>query len=866
MHRLRHALPPARAVALAAAVCALAGGVVATSGAHPAQAAPGAGAAAPAARFASLRAAFDNTAIRQAGPSTAPGAGIDGTGGGLSAADLDRAGWSRGAEVTVNGTTYTRADVPPGAPDNAVAAGQTIALRGSGDALGFLVAGADGPVSGAGSVTYTDGTSAPYTLTVDDWAGPADESTAVALPHRLDAAGRRTGAGRLSAVTVPLDRTRTLASVTLPSGAPSGARPAGPSLHVFDLAVRDTATAPNGEFWTGSWSAAYSVRAPIHQTPADWTRQTLRMVVHPTATGGTTRLRFTNVFNTEAVTLGHVTVATQSSGAVPTQTPVSVTFGGARSTTLAAGADLFSDPVAFPVTADHDLLVSVYLPGPVTFAPEHPAAWTTSYTSSRLGGDHTADTTDASLQGTFSFWTLLSGVDVTTPTDIGTTVAFGDSQTDCAHSTKGKDHRWPDEYARDVNAHGQVTGVVNAGISGNRLLLDTDNNGPSGVHRLDRDVFGQTNVSTLVLYDGINDIALSGASAAAVEQGLGDIATRARQQGIRVVMATIPPFEGYPSYSDAKDTVRQQVNAYIRTTSDADAYTDFDLATRDLDMPDRLLPTYYAPDDDHLHFNDNGTKRIAATLAAGRNGPSLTMSQTAGADFDGDGLADLIARQDADGTLRMWLGRKEGGFALPFTVTPGWRPFSQTVAADFTGDKKADIIARDGAANLKLWVGRGNGTFDKPVQLTGGWNFTQTTAADFDGNGHPDLIARDSAGNLDIWAGNGQGGFAKPYQLTPGWAFTQTAAADFTKDHAADIVARDSAGNLKMWTHNPKGTFNLPQQTTGGWNFAQTTAADFDGDGNGDLIARDNATGVLYFWRGRGDTTFEGRVRLTGGW
>ncbi|MEE4545073.1 FG-GAP-like repeat-containing protein [Streptomyces sp. V4-01] len=861
-----HALHRFRTGAAAMAVCALAGGLVA-AGSAPARATT---------PYSSLTAAFDDVAVHSgsatATRAAASGASTGAGGGGFLAADLDRAGWSRGATVSVNGTPYTLADVPPGAPDNVVAAGQTVAVRGSGDALGFLAAADDGPVSAAGTITYTDGTTSRYTLAVDDWSGTADANTAVAVPHHLDSAGQPAGSGRLSAVTVPLDRTRTVAAVTLPTtGATSTTGASSPELHVFDIAVRAAAAAPAGQFWAGSWATAYGAAPLVPQSP-DWSRQTLRMVVHPNTTGGTARFRFANTFSPDPLELGHVTVATQANSdtqqadATAVQTPVPLTFGGAQSTTLAAGADVYSDPVAFPVTAGKNLLVSVYLPGPVTHAPIHPHALTTSYTTSRLGGDHTMDTGSFPGNG-FTFWTILSGVDVATSSDIGTTVALGDSQTDGAHSPANRDQRWPDYYAQDVNSKGQVTGVVNEGISGNYLLTDTTTeNGPSALHRLDRDVFGQTDVHTLVLYEGVNDIALSGSSATAVEAGISSIAQQARARGIRVVIATIPPFGGYSAYTDAKDTVRQQVNAYVRTTADADAHIDFDLATRDPDMPDRLLPAYFDAPDDHLHFNEVGCAKLADTLAAAADGPATNMSQTAAADVNGDGLSDLLARNDATGALQLWLRNTGGTFGAAVTVTGGWRPFSQTAAADFNSDGKADIIARDGSGNLKMWLGHGDGTFGAAQQVTSGWDFTQTAVADFDGNGKADIIARDSSGNLKIWAGHGDGTFGAAAQLSTGWDFTQTAAADFNGDGQADIIARDAAGNLKMWTHNAGGYFNAATQVTTGWDFSQTVAADFDGNGKADIIARRNTTGDLDMWAGHGDTTFGSAVKLTSGW
>ncbi|KOU18295.1 hypothetical protein ADK52_30665 [Streptomyces sp. WM6372] len=238
--------------------------------------------------------------------------------------------------------------------------------------------------------------------------------------------------------------------------------------------------------------------------------------------------------------------------------------------------------------------------------------------------------------------------------------------------------------------------------------------------------------------------------------------------------------------------------------------------------------------------------------------PAPVNSQTAGADFNGDGQADIIAR-DGSGNLKMWTHNAGGYFNAPVQVTGGWN-FTQTVAADFDGDGKADLIARDASGNLKLWNGRGDGTFGAGVTVTGGWNFTQTVAADFDGDGKADLVARDASGNLKIWAGHGDGTFGSAAQLSSGWD------ADFNGDHQADLIARDGSGNLKMWTHNAGGYFNAPVAVTGGWDFTQTTAADFDGNGKADLIGRDTATGNLNIWAGHGDTTFGAAAKLTGGW
>src|SRR5690606_15918121 len=75
------------------------------------------------------------------------------------------------------------------------------------------------------------------------------------------------------------------------------------------------------------------------------------------------------------------------------------------------------------------------------------------------------------------------------------------------------------------------------------------------------------------------------------------LARRARERGIRFAAGTLTPFRvpaaavpGY--YSDAKESMRAEVNAWIRTTDEVDAVLDFDRALADPADPGRLRPEY----------------------------------------------------------------------------------------------------------------------------------------------------------------------------------------------------------------------------------------------------------------------------------
>ncbi|MEV4434545.1 FG-GAP-like repeat-containing protein [Streptomyces sp. NPDC049555] len=599
-------------------------------------------------------------------------------------------------------------------------------------------------------------------------------------------------------------------------------------------------------------------------------RQTLRMVVHTTIGGSTARIQLSNTFSQDPVTIGHATLAHRSGGASTAGRPVALTFGGSRQLVLQPGQSAYSDPVAFPVKADEDLLVSVHLPDPVRTAPYHPDAWTTSYRSD--AADRTDDVGSANYPDTWNHWAFLSGLDVTADGNPGTVVAIGDSQTDVAATTPNTNRRWTDAYARALRAQGRPMGISNAGISANRILGPGARAayGVSALDRFDRDVLAQPNVKSVVLYEGINDI-VNDAKATDLIAGIRQLAERAHAARLPITVATIPAFKGFHRYSPEREAVRQEVNTYIRTTRDVDSVVDFDRATQDPLDPTRLF-TAYRTDADKLHFTDNGTQALADTLS----GPvpptpfSANYSQTTAADFTGDGIADFVAR-DTNADLYLWKGDGDGTFTRPGKdkpLTGGWN-FTETEAGDFTGDGKPDLIAKGPDGHLYLWPGRGNGTFEARRVIHTDWTCTETTAGDFNGDGVADILARDAKGNLYRWTGRRGGTLSDATFMSGDWNYTQTTAGDVTGDGRPDLLAKDAADHLYLWKGDGDGTFTRPDKDkplTGGWHYSETTAGTFYGGGTAHLLARDDESGVLREWVNRGGADFSRPMRLTDGW
>ncbi|MFC0436311.1 SGNH/GDSL hydrolase family protein [Kutzneria buriramensis] len=357
--------------------------------------------------------------------------------------------------------------------------------------------------------------------------------------------------------------------------------------------------------WVGTWEAAPA--SGVDNTPGGYTNYSIRNVVHTTVGGSQTRIRLSNRWGAAPVTFGHVTVGVQARvGTADAASLVNVTFHGKTSTTVAAGADIVSDAVPLRVPSNSNLLVTTYVPtpsGPVTY---HPLAMQTSFFTPN--GDHSGDAWGTAYTQTTNVWHYVTGIDVLSPNAKGTVVAFGDSITDGYGSTPDANHRWPNYLSERI---GQRYGVIDAGISGNRLLLDGGPAGEAAVKRLDEDVLSRTDVHSMIVLLGVNDIQQSPhqLDPTKIEGALQDIAQRAHARGIRTIASTILPFKGFDTWTPQLETVRQAVNQWIRTSGVYDTVVDFDQVVRDPSDPERMLPVYDCGD--HLHPGDAGYQAMA---------------------------------------------------------------------------------------------------------------------------------------------------------------------------------------------------------------------------------------------------------------
>ncbi|WP_428149845.1 SGNH/GDSL hydrolase family protein [Brevundimonas sp.] len=344
------------------------------------------------------------------------------------------------------------------------------------------------------------------------------------------------------------------------------------------------------------------VRGPLG--PSEVANQTLSQALVVTADGDRIRIRVSNLHGAAPVRIGAASVS------VGDGAPAPVTFDGAPGVTLPAGASRLSDPVVLPVRALDRLTVSTYLPDP-TPLPVH------RIRQVLRDGDATGSVIPADASP-MRLGALTTAVEVETDTPVNVIVAFGDSITEGTGSLPSGPGGWPERLARRMVAADAPWAVINAGIGGNRLLYQ--GSGPSGLQRLDSDALAVSGARCLILLEGINDLgrparpeyAHEAITAADLIAGYRQVLARAHAAGFRVVLATLPPFEGANYFTATGETIRQAANAWIRTSGEPDAVIDFDAAVRDPEHPQRLLAANDSGD--RLHPSDAGYAAMAEAI------------------------------------------------------------------------------------------------------------------------------------------------------------------------------------------------------------------------------------------------------------
>jgi lysophospholipase L1-like esterase len=369
-------------------------------------------------------------------------------------------------------------------------------------------------------------------------------------------------------------------------------------------------TPPDNGHWGGAWGYATSpaTRAVRDTLPAGTYRYRLRS----SQSGAALRFAFTNPVGALPLEIGRVTVARavgKEGFGIDTASERPLAFPNGSAIEIAAGTELASLPVDLAIKSGDDLILTIETRAPSTTVGGN-AGFPVAFSERGM----TPDGAGLKARKLRPFITQLA---VRNSSADCTIVTMGDSITEGARGTRTGWRGWPGVLARRLSEQKSAhCGVVNMGISGNRLLRD--GRGTAAVDRFDRDVASVPGVTHLILLEGINDIWRAGqpgeapVAAADLIAGYQRIIAMAHARGIRVIGGTMTPGWGSKYLSREMEQVRQDTNQWIRKGGGFDAVIDFEAALRDTGTP----PAIKRPFDsgDKLHPGDAGYEAMGRAV------------------------------------------------------------------------------------------------------------------------------------------------------------------------------------------------------------------------------------------------------------
>ncbi|MGN0181834.1 MAG: glycosyl hydrolase 115 family protein [Candidatus Ornithomonoglobus sp.] len=361
--------------------------------------------------------------------------------------------------------------------------------------------------------------------------------------------------------------------------------------------------------WIAGWGSAQqeylASDLPSTALSGSIIRQRIRMSVG----GDYMKLTFSNRYGTSDLVIGAVHLAKPlENGMIDASTDTAVTFNGSESVTIPAGGSVESDVICYRTDDLERVMMTIQADRVPEKVTGHSGARTTTYIKS--GGT----VQDAAMIGaeTNEHWYFASEIDVLSAADYGVIACLGDSITDGRGVTTNADNRWTDILSERLNAAGMRLSVINDGIGGN--CINNWGLGESGRDRYEKEIKDREGVKYLIVLEGINDIGgktedvfagdpskapADGTITTGVKEAYQEIIDKAHSQGIKVIGGTILPCGKNDYYNEVSETMRQDLNEWIREEGHFDAVIDFDAVMCDENDPTKLKAEYDSGDGLH---------------------------------------------------------------------------------------------------------------------------------------------------------------------------------------------------------------------------------------------------------------------------
>ena len=365
------------------------------------------------------------------------------------------------------------------------------------------------------------------------------------------------------------------------------------------------------------WACAH-ISSPLYRQNLSF--RTQMTCFKTNVTGNRLRIALSNKYGRLSARIRSVTVLRIGKG----NKPVPVLFGGKPGIKVPPSDYVWSDETEIEISAGDTLEIRVAFGFPANAASG--AGMVFSVHSPP--GDHSRDSVFPISEK--SIWFLPKRpFDVGEPAYIVSSVDVVSSEGSCVAvlgDSNAFSRTWTEPLSKLIESAGKQTALLNLGISGNRLLSDSDSRLPGKIFgyaakkRFEWDIAELSGVKELIICIGGNDVFQPGTFAAAkdsvpacedIEAAWTELAKSAHSMGCTVSIATLTPIGGTESASPARMALIDELNNFIRSCTAFDRVYDFYSLLAD-ETTGSMKQEYDSGD--HLHFNKTAGEAIASMI------------------------------------------------------------------------------------------------------------------------------------------------------------------------------------------------------------------------------------------------------------
>ncbi|MBQ8279272.1 MAG: lipase [Roseburia sp.] len=377
--------------------------------------------------------------------------------------------------------------------------------------------------------------------------------------------------------------------------------------------------------WISMWGNAISF---AEHRPESYAKNiTLRYPIYVPFDGEALRFTFDNFCGNESIDITRATVAVSHvsvTDKIGLTCPMDdkniydITFFSSSDVTILPKDHIISDPVFMDLKAGDTICVNIYFRDYTLMRSAVQITGPLSKGFYSVGDTTRSGRLPLDFTKTTNWYYFLSNIEILSSQQNHTILCYGDSIT--AQS-------WPDYLMLRAAANkDNHTAIIRRAVSGTRVLRQYDcityqSYGLKGENRFLHEA-PASGCDTIIIQQGINDIIHPVGKELNPFRPMSDLPTstelidglkwyieEARNLNYKVYLGTLLPFNGWRTYADFREELRNEVNAWIRATKDIDGCIDFDMVLRDEQDPSSFRRGYDSGD--HLHPSARAYKAMA---------------------------------------------------------------------------------------------------------------------------------------------------------------------------------------------------------------------------------------------------------------